>query len=242
MTVRKSTGYRISALGNVAIKGTNYSFVDGGTGEDTLVSAINDFTDKGFRVGDTVTIAGSTSNDGDHVITGVAAGALNFITGSWTLAESFLAGTTGIADNGGSFQDIFNYSVLRIYSGNQPNGGADAAETGDLLVEISNASGTFVPVTGTNGLQFQMISTNSARTLTTMSLKDGMVASGVAVATGVAGYARLYDIRRDTGLSYIARRIDLDVATSGSQVTIPSLNIYAGATTTVDSINVSVAY
>lgn len=249
MTVRLSSGLRKALLGDIVLiqSEATYTLVDGGAGDDTITSSANNFITKGFHVGQTVTLANCTTgaNDGSYVITGVAAGTLSFATGSWTTGEVFAAATTATANDSGSFADIFSGGCMRIYSGSQPVT-ADAAETGTLLIEISLGSATFVPATGagssTYGLQLQMMADNSGYTQTTLSKKASETWSGVAIATGTAGYARLYDKRRTTGASYTARRIDLGVATSGSQVTMPSVSIVAAATTTLDACEITLPY
>ena len=67
-----------------SVTGVDIAFVDGGAGEDTITRTAADFVTAGFVVGDIITIAGSTSNDGDYTLTGVAAGVLNIATGSLT--------------------------------------------------------------------------------------------------------------------------------------------------------------
>jgi len=94
----------VGELVEVAFDGTDthLAFVDGLTGEDTLTDSDSGFVTDGFAVGQTVTIAGATTgaNDGDHVITGVVAGTLNFATGSWNTAEAGAIGMTMTAGSG----------------------------------------------------------------------------------------------------------------------------------------------
>jgi len=77
---------------------TNLAFVDGGGSDDTLVSdeAGYSFVDDGFEVGDSITIAGSTTaaNDGTYELTAVAAQTLTVATASWTTAEDGIEGST----------------------------------------------------------------------------------------------------------------------------------------------------
>ena len=66
-----------------SVTGTDIAIVDGGAGEDTITRVAADFVTAGFVVGDIITIAGSAADDGDYTLTGVAAGTLNVITGSF---------------------------------------------------------------------------------------------------------------------------------------------------------------
>lgn len=132
--------------------------------------------------------------------------------------------------SGASMQDLLAGGVLRFYSGAQPSS-ADLTESGTLLLEVSAASATFVPDTGsgsTNGLNFSNASSGS------MS-KDATVWSGVGVADGTAGYARFYDATRTTGASTTAVRMDLSISSSGAQIIMSSAVIVTSATTTIDT-------
>ena len=64
------------------VNGTDIAFVDGGAGEDTITSVAEAFGD--FVAGDIITVAGSTSNDGDYTILSVVAGTINVATASLT--------------------------------------------------------------------------------------------------------------------------------------------------------------
>ena len=66
-----------------SVTGTDIAIVDGGAGEDTITRVAADFVTAGFIVGDIITIAGSAADDGDYTLTGVVAGTLNVVTGSF---------------------------------------------------------------------------------------------------------------------------------------------------------------
>jgi len=127
---------------------------------------------------------------------------------------------------------LFTDGVLRIYSGIQPTS-ADDAETGTLLCEITVSSGVFTPGSPDNGLEF------GAPAAGTISKASGEVWSGVATATGTAGWFRFYANARTTGASTTAARFDGSVSTSGAQLNMSSTAITAGATTTIDSFAVT---
>jgi hypothetical protein len=62
-------------------------FVDGGGGDDTLVRGRYSWLEEGFEVGDTITIAGTASNDGDYLITDLTADTITVAPGSFTAEE-----------------------------------------------------------------------------------------------------------------------------------------------------------
>ena len=69
---------------------TTYAFVD--SNPDTLTDSVNQFVADGFIAGQTLTISGSTSNDGDYTIATVAAGTITLIATDTLTAE--IAGDT----------------------------------------------------------------------------------------------------------------------------------------------------
>lgn len=117
---------------------------------------------------------------------------------------------------------------LDIYSGSQP-ATADAAESGTLLVSLTESSGAFTPGSATNGLNFDSSSDG------TITKASGETWSGVAVATGTAGYFVFYDNDVDTGASATAVRFMGSIATSGADLNMTSTTINSGGTITLDS-------
>lgn len=235
MTLRLSTGLRNSLLGNARLSGTNLAYSDNGASPDTITDSSNRFITAGFRVGDAITTTGSStaSNDISSVtLTAVAAGTLSFATGTLSATEAFLAATVVTSNNGGSFKTLFQDGVLEIYSGNQPSS-ADDAESGTMLVRITESSGAFTPGSGTNGLEFgQEISG-------VLSKRSDETWSGTAAATGTAGYFRFYDNNYDTGADSTAVRFDGAVGTSGAQLNMASTSITSGATITIDEFDIT---
>src|SRR6056297_415215 len=120
MALRLSTGLRNALLdekatANNLITGTTISFEDG-TGTDSrdrIVDSGNGLAS--FVKRGKVTVSGSTSNDGAYEILAVAAGYIEIAAGSLTTEVDgdtvILAGATG-----GSFSDLFQNSVIEIYS------------------------------------------------------------------------------------------------------------------------------
>ena len=69
----------------------NFTFNDNGGSPDTITTGAGDFTTEGFEVGMTLTVAGTSSNNGTYTLTVVAAQSLSVATGSFA-AEGPLSG------------------------------------------------------------------------------------------------------------------------------------------------------
>ncbi len=235
MAVRLSTGLRDSLLGNAYLKGTSLAYGDGGAGNDYITDTENRFLAAGFKVGDKITTTGSTTaaNDMSNVtLLAVSAGKIEFATGTVDTAEAFNANTDVEGDNQGSLQELLKDGVIRVYSGSQPSS-ADDAETGSLLLKITVSSGDFTPGSPTNGLEIQGPIDG------VINIKDGEIWSGKGLSDGVAGWFRYYDNLEQTGAVKSAVRLDGVCGTSGAQLNMSSTSIKAGATTTVDSFEIT---
>jgi len=132
----------------------------------------------------------------------------------------------------GSFQDTLANGILCIYSGTQPTS-ADDTENGTLLLSVTVGSGAFTAGTSTNGINFADAASGA------VSKASGEVWSGVAVATGTAGWFRFYANDKTTGASTTACRFDGAVSTSGSQMNMNPTSITSGVTTTLDTFSVT---
>ena len=235
MALRLSTGLRNSLLGNAYLKGTSMAYVDGGTGNDYITDSENRFLKAGFKVGDLFSTIGSTTAGNDlsnEPILAVAAGKLEFATGKVNTAEDFVAATDITGDNEGSLNELFKDGIIHIYSGSQP-ADADSAETGTKLLEITVSSGDFTPGSPTNGLEL------AAPYEGKIGIKDGEAWSGVGIADGIAGWFRFYDNLEQEGDLESAIRLDGNCGTSGAQLNMSSTSIKTGATTTIDSFDVT---
>jgi len=235
MPLRLSTGLRNSLMGNAFLMGTSLSYSDNGASEDTILDTENRFITAGFRVGDNITSTGATTGGNDLsgiAITGVTASTLSMATGNLAASEAFLATTKLVSDNGGSLQTLLMDGIIRIYSGAQPTD-PDAAETGTLLVEITVASGAFVAGSAANGLELDPIISG------VLSKATDEVWSGVAVATGGAGWFRFYANDVDTSTEPGAVHIDGSVGTSGATLNLSSTSITLGATVTIDGFDLT---
>jgi hypothetical protein len=84
------------ATGITAAGGRTLTFNDNGGSPDTITLSTGDCTSDGYVVGQTLTVASSSSNDGTYVLTAVAATTLTVATGSLT-AEGPVSATTTLA-------------------------------------------------------------------------------------------------------------------------------------------------
>ena len=124
-----------------------------------------------------------------------------------------------------SLKTILALGAIKIYSGSAP-ATADAAVTGTLLATITVSSGA---------TQLSMAASAADGVLT----KDSAVWSGVAAATGTAGYYR-HVAAGDTGASSTTEaRIQGTVALAGGDLNLSSLSFTAGATKTIDYYSIA---
>jgi hypothetical protein len=237
MTVKLSTALRNSLLGTKVTRtdgGSEIAFVNaGGLCTDTTNALLTD----GFRPGQIIEVTNSSggTNDGYYSITSVASDGSQMVISPAPTDEAAAAATPTIeVVHGLAFKDTFKDGCIRIYSGSQP-ADADAAETGTLLVEITSSGGTLTPGTATNGIEFDAIAAG------VLSKKTAETWSGTASNTGTAGYFRLYDNARHTGLdsTYYMKRIDGSCGVSGADLNMSSTSIVSAATITIDSFDVT---
>lgn len=124
------------------------------------------------------------------------------------------------------FRTEFTASFVNIYSGSQPTSSNDPA-SGTLLATIYSDGAAIgvsfdAPVDGT-------ISKAAAQTW-----------SGTALATGTAGYYRLYEATDDPSLSSTTNsRMDGAIATSGGELNMSSTAIVVSAVQTITSFDVT---
>jgi hypothetical protein len=243
MAIRLSTGLRQALLGRVASRQasviinaqTTIAAVDGGAGVDSFTDSGNGFVTAGFSVGDSFLVYGFTGGmhdiHGPFTVVTVAVGTIEVATTSLT-ADAAGEAVTMVLLKGGSFRDLFKDGILDIYSGVIP-ANADAIETGTLLVSITVASGAFTADSAANGLEFDAPSGGTIS-------KDTDTWSGVAAATGEAGYYRFYDNGYHTGTSTTAIRFDgTCAAVSGGDLNMSDLTCTQTATKEIDSFTIT---
>lgn len=129
----------------------------------------------------------------------------------------------------------FTDGVLRIYSGVQPTSAVDAI-SGTLLLEITESGGAFAHGSPTNGLEFDAPSAG----IISKAVAETWVGNGIT--NGTAGWARLSANPLDDGTSTTTlARIDLAVAKTGGDLNLSNTTITAGAPTTVDIFQLTMA-
>ena len=109
--------------------------------------------------------------------------------------------------------------IINIYSGTAP-ATADAAETGTLLVTITESSGA-------TGLSLDVASGGTIA-------KDAAVWSGLVAATGTAGYWRFVTDVDSGDTSTTDIRLQGVAALSGSELVMTSIDLTASTTQTID--------
>ena len=134
-------------------------------------------------------------------------------------------------------RDIFKDGVLRIFAGTAP-ATADAAITGNLLVQLTLSSAAFVAGAFDNGLEF------SAATAGVIGILAGETWSGVNVGTGtqVATHFRFCGNASDSnGVSTSLPRIQGTVGTSGTDITTANTSLVETETTTCSAFTLTLA-
>jgi len=234
MALRLSTGLRDAMMEKKAtasmIKSaaTTISFTNtkGANGGDQILDSGNGFASTNKR--GKVTVYGSAANNSSFTVLSVSAGAIEVLEALTAAAAG--ASVTVMQATGGSFSDLFRNCVMRIFAGTQPSD-ADQAEGSTHLVEISLASAVFTPgaAGGAGGINFDDAVAGVLGKVATE------VWSGIASASGTAGWFRIYDNARTTGSSTVAVRFDGAISTSGAQLNMSNTTITSGGTTTIDS-------
>jgi len=238
MALRLSTGLRNALLAQESeatnlMTGTDIAFGDGtGTaGRDQITrvaGGLGVFDKKKY-----ITVAGSSggTNNGTYEILASADGYVEVAAGSFTTeaaSEQII-----LADaSGGSLADLFRNCVIDVYSGSQP-ADADTAEAGTKLITITVDSGAFSSGSADNGLNFGAVASG------VLSKQSDETWSGQGLASGTAGWYRVYDNSYTTGASTSAVRFDGSVSTSGSQFNMSNTAISIGGTTTIDTVELT---
>jgi hypothetical protein len=131
--------------------------------------------------------------------------------------------------NATGFKEAFADGVIYVYSGAQP-ATADAAIQGTLLGKVTVNAGAFAFGSPTNGLEFD------APAAGVVSKAVAEVWQMVGIAAGTAGWFRLMGNPTDAlGSSTSLPRMDGSVATSGGDLTLPTVTIAIGTPITIDT-------
>jgi len=128
-----------------------------------------------------------------------------------------------------SFDATFTACFINIYTGTQP-ATADTAASGTLLATIYSNNPT-----DTLGLNFDVPAVAG-----TISKAAGETWAGTALATGTAGWYRLYEAGGNPAiLSTTESRIDGNISTSGANMNMSSTTITTGTVQTVSTFDVT---
>lgn len=210
----KMLAYRARPIG--AIIGATLAFVDNGASPDSITDSGNGFITADFAPGQILFVQGATTSANDTGCSGkeilsVAAGTITIATGSVDTAEAGAAGTVVAVAKGGCLADVMKDGVIKIYSGSQPADADTTIGSATLLLTLTQSSGAWVADAFDNGLDFEQDA--SSAVLTKESTETW---SGVAVASGEAGFFRHYANATDDGsASTTLPRIDGSVGSSG---------------------------
>lgn len=120
----------------------------------------------------------------------------------------------------GSLKDILVNAVAAVYTGLQPVN-ADAAEQGDLLGYITVGGDDFTPGAATNALNWDAA---SGGICTKPSATEWAI---VPVASGTAGWIRVYANAMTTGASTSAVRMDMSCGISSGDARWSPTNVLA---------------
>lgn len=254
MALRLSTGLRNFMLQHGSIKqalqngrieiytGAQPASADNavsGTLLATLTKASGAFTAEVLATG-SITLTGGGSGSIDSVtvngINIIPQGAVAFNTSlnqtASDLADAINAGLSSPEYTASASGAVVTITAMRG-TGTSPNGFVVTASLTTITASYANMSGGVAPV---NGLTFA-------------SAADGVLAknaaeawTGVAVASGTAGWFRFYGSVADAGgLDSTASTIRLDgsIATSGGQLTMSNTVVSAGATQTGTSLTLT---
>lgn len=242
MALKPSTGLRNAMLeqepafpdlSKIVVDATgNTDFTDSGStasGEPEITNTVDDLSV--YAGGDIINVYGTASNDGVYVVTAqVDVDTLQVQEEVVTeTAQTCFIGVVW----GGTLREALKDGVMVIFAGDQPNS-ADADESAYTpIVQITRASGSFTAGDGQNGINFDPVTGG------TLSKKASEVWSGTNGSSGTAGWFRIYSNDKVTGSSTTAKRLDGAIATSGAELNMSSTSLANGATTSLDSFEIT---
>lgn len=129
------------------------------------------------------------------------------------MAERLSTGFANALNTVGSVKDIMQDGTIHIYSGLQP-ASADLAETGDLLLIITLASGAFTPGVALNGINMGLsVDGVLAKAVAEVWSGNGLALAGAGT---LAQWFRWYANAVGTGDSTTAIRVDGAIGVSSS--------------------------
>lgn len=155
------------------------------------------------------------------------------------MSERLSTGFANAINAVGSVKSVMANGIIHLYSGTQP-ADADLAETGNLLMILTQDSLAFTPGNAANGLNMDL----SVDGVLAKSAAETWSGIGEAIAsTGtVAGWFRWYDNAREMGASVTAIRMDGAIGTSaGFEMQMSNSTIVADVAAVVQSFNYTTA-
>jgi len=136
--------------------------------------------------------------------------------------------------------ETFNDAVLYLFGGSQPATANATEASNTLLCVISVDGGTFTPGSATNGLSFDVVSSNTTTMKSSMAKTASETWQGTAIADGTITWGRLYDNDRVQGASTSAIRLDGTASTvSTADFVLSTVNAVTGVDIVVTSFNLS---
>lgn len=202
---------KANMLASSELKGTSLSY-------NTVDKSINDAEGRlikaGFRPGINAVTTNSTTgaNDASNLVVSVTATKM-ILTDAINTSEAFVAATTVVQANEGSFGDLITGGELQLRTG-PPSGDPDGAANGILLVTIT-------PIT-INEVLDGVLSKDSDQTW-----------SADAVAAGTIGHFRFVGVEASV-------RCEGNAGTSGATLELNSVTTVVGKPVTVDTCAFSV--
>lgn len=254
MTIRLSTGFRNHTLQHSSFKRT----LQGGKLEiySGAQPSSADSAPTGTLLATITSASGAHTNEvqasGTVTLTGGASGSINTVTVNSVniIPQGAVAFNTSLNQTASDLADAINKgmsspeytaeasgAVVTIKAirgvGAGANGFVVTATLTTITASYANMSGG---VTSVNGLQFDVSSAG------TIAKDTSQTWTGVAVASGTAGWARFTGAVADSGLADAAAaqiRMDCSIATSGGDVSMSSTTVTSGATQTISSFSVT---
>lgn len=255
MTLRLSTALRNAILnkGSVADSLTGgkikvYSGAQPATADaaptGTLLAVISDNSGSltaEVQASTTITLAGSSGSVNTLTVNSVAIiDAAVAFNASLTQTAADLAAAINAKQSDPKYEATSSGAVVTLKAargmGATANTLAVAAGTTTLTATIANTGTLAGGVTAVNGLKFGSAAAGVLSKLATQTW------SGVAVATGTAGWFRFESAVADSGAldsTEVDVRLDGAISTSGAQLNMSSTSIASGATQTITSFPIT---
>lgn len=239
MALRLSTGAALVYAGggrNSLAFGSDFTF---SASAKRISSASNQFGKA--EVGDMFEVKGSAANTGKTgIITAVGASGA-YIDVDIAIVNEAVGTTAAIAvySFGKSMAEVFRRCVIGLFTGVQPTT-ADDAETGTILGYFTADGNAFVSGEAGNGI---ILSDAVASTLNGIPgglirlHADNPIVTCNPIASGTAGWVRFYDNDFVTGLSTVAKRMDMACGIGTGEFRMSSSTVTIDVPITVNSIS-----